>query len=195
MTVSLSTTTPRLVARLCVLTLAMFGFGYALVPLYSVFCEITGAGLKGQSGRLSTAAAAAMKVKDDSRLITIEFVTSVSAGFPWHFRPLVTKVKVHPGVETEVAFEVINQSSDSVTGQAVPSVAPNEASRYFSKTECFCFTRQQLSAGETRLMPVRFVVNPKLPEHIETLTLGYTFFRAATPIASTPEQPGSEPNS
>lgn len=194
MTLSLSTTTPRLVARLCVLVLAMFGFGYALVPLYSVFCEITGAGLKGQSGRLSTAAAAAM-VEDDSRLITVEFVTSVNAGFPWHFRPLVTKVKVHPGVETEVAFEVINQSSDTVTGQAVPSVAPNEASRYFSKTECFCFTQQKLTAGETRRMPVRFVVNPKLPEHIQTLTLGYTFFRAELPIAAAPEQPGSGPDS
>jgi cytochrome c oxidase assembly protein subunit 11 len=185
-----STSTGRLVTKLCALVLAMFGFGYALVPLYNVFCEVTG--VNGKTGRLSTAAAAAM-TEDDTRLVTVEFVTSVNAGFPWQFRPLVTSVKVHPGVETEVAFEAINQGADTVTGQAVPSVAPSEAARYFSKTECFCFTQQQLVGGETKQMPVRFIVNPKLPVHIQTLTLGYTFFRAIPPISALPNQP-TDPN-
>ncbi len=187
-----TTATPRLVRRLCVLVAAMFGFGYALVPLYNVFCEITG--LNGKTGRLSADAAATM-VEDSSRLITVEFVTSVNSGFPWQFRPLVTSVKVHPGVETNVDFEVINQSTDATIGQAVPSVAPSEAARYFSKTECFCFTEQTLVAGETKRMPVRFVVNPKLPGHIDTLTLGYTFFRAVVRVSATPEQQNSGPNS
>jgi cytochrome c oxidase assembly protein subunit 11 len=177
----MSATNKPLVTKLCLLVVAMFGFGYALVPLYNVFCEITG--LNGKTGRLSVETAAAMQT-DESRWIKVEFVTSVNSGFPWQFRPLVTSINVRPGVETEVAFEVINQSAESVTGQAVPSVAPSEGARYFSKTECFCFTQQALLAGETKQMPVRFIVNPKLPKHIDTLTLGYTFFRSTEQISS-----------
>lgn len=165
----------RTAVKLLVATCLMFGFGFALVPLYSVFCEITG--INGKTGRLSVAQAAQVRV-DLNRTVTIEFVTSVNAGMPWEFRPLVSKITVHPGVATTVEFEAKNYAQYPVTGNAVPSVAPNEAARYFNKTECFCFTQQSLGPGETRKMPVRFVVDPKLPERVEVLTLAYTFFES-----------------
>ena len=154
----------------------MFGFGYALVPLYNVFCEITG--LNGKTGRLSATEAAVVQV-DETRYVTVEFVTSVNGGMPWDFKPLVNKVRVHPGAETTVEFEATNFAQWPVTGSAVPSVAPNAAARYFNKTECFCFTQQALEAGESRTMPVRFVVDPDLPANVEILTLAYTFFESA----------------
>lgn len=154
----------------------MFGFGYALVPLYNVFCEITG--LNGKTGRLSATEAAVVRV-DETRYVTVEFVTSVNGGMPWDFKPLVNKVRVHPGAETTVEFEATNFAQWPVTGSAVPSVAPNAAARYFNKTECFCFTQQALEAGESRTMPVRFVVDPDLPANVEILTLAYTFFESA----------------
>lgn len=167
--------TGKLVTGLCVLTLAMFGFGYALVPLYDVFCEITGLG--GKTGRLSEVVAEQSQT-DESRLVTVEFITNVNSALPWEFKPMVAKVKVHPGAETLVFFEAINNEAHAITGHAVPSVAPNAMARYLNKTECFCFTQQILAAGETKNMPVRFVIDPKLPEHVRTLTLAYTFFEA-----------------
>ena len=170
-----------LISMLCVLVVAMFGFGYSLVPLYSLFCEATG--LNGRSGRIGEQAVAAMG-HDQGREIKVEFVTNVNSNLPWQFKPIVSTVEVHPGVETTVEFEVFNRSSDVIVGQAIPSIVPVEATRYFSKTECFCFTQQTLAAGERRRMPVRFVVNPKLPRQVETLTLGYTFFRAAPQVSA-----------
>ena len=184
--------TRKLVTKLTLLVFVMFGFGYALVPLYNTICTVTG--LNGKTGRLSEAAAAAMP-KNDARLITVEFVTNVNSGMPWRFKPLVTRIAVHPGVETAVDFEVTNTSRDAITGQAVPSLAPNEVARYFSKTECFCFTQQTLAAGETRRMPVRFIVNPKIPSHVDILTLSYTFFRAAVQITATTPAVKAVPNS
>ena len=165
----------KLVAGLSVLTLAMFGFGYALVPLYDVFCEITGLG--GKTGRLS-AAAVEQTEADVNRTVTVEFITNVNAALPWNFRPKIAKVEVNPGKETLVYFEAINNESHEVIGHAVPSVAPNTMARYLNKTECFCFTQQVLGPGESKDMPVKFVVDPKLPAHIKTLTLAYTFFEA-----------------
>lgn len=184
--------TRRLVSRLVVVVIAMFGFGYLLVPLYDVFCEVTG--LNGKTGRMSAVEAGEMAV-DPSRLVTVEFVTSVNAGFPWSFKPMVTRVEVNPGAQTEVMFEVTNRTTEPVVGQAVPSVAPNEAARFFSKTECFCFTQQKLGPGETRQMPVRFIVDPRLPKNIESLTLGYTFFRSTVQISSTGTLTAPKPES
>lgn len=181
-----------LAVRLLGLTVLMFGFGYALVPLYNVFCEI--AGLNGKTGELTEAEAQAMQ-PDESRLVKVEFVTNVNAAMPWRFRPLVTSVEVHPGVATEVAFEAVNKAHEVVIGQAVPSVAPNDAARYFNKTECFCFTQQALAPGETKQMPVRFIVDPKLPAHIRTLTLGYTFFVAPDNAAAREQTLGMRPSS
>lgn len=165
------------------MTCLMFGFGYALVPLYNVFCEVTG--VNGKTGRLSSAAATKVAV-DESRLVTVEFVTNVNAGMPWEFRPMVNKIQVHPGAETQVEFEAHNVAGVAITGNAVPSVAPNAAARYFSKTECFCFTEQSLGPKETRKMPVRFVVDPRLPADVKVLTLAYTFFESMTTSAVTP---------
>jgi cytochrome c oxidase assembly protein subunit 11 len=192
MTANTEAATRRLALRLSLVVLAMFGFGYLLVPLYDVFCEVTG--LNGKTGRMSATAAEAL-TPDVSRTISVEFVTNVNSGFPWTFRPLVTRVDVHPGAQAEVMFEVTNNSSDPSVGQAVPSVVPNEAARFFSKTECFCFTEQKLAAGETRQMPVRFIVDPRLPKNIEALTLGYTFFRATSPASAAVAAPVPTPDS
>ncbi len=174
----------RTVAKLVLATCVMYSFGYALVPLYNVFCTITG--LNGKTGRLTEAQAASLPV-DANRSITVEFVTSVDAQMPWDFKPLVNKVVVHPGVETQVEFEVHNWDVGSINGQAVPSVAPNTVAKYFKKTECFCFTQQTLAAGETRRMPVRFIVDARLPPEVTVLTLGYTFFQSLQPIVSNVE--------
>ena len=170
----------RLAWKLLGITGLMFGFGYSLVPLYNVFCTITG--LNGKTGRLSEAQAAAIR-PDLTREVTVEFVTSVDAQMPWDFKPLTSKVVVHPGVETQVEFEVRNWDTSRIDGNAVPSVAPNTVAKYFNKTECFCFTQQTLAPGETRRMPVRFVVDPRLPPEVKVLTLGYTFFQSLKPIA------------
>jgi len=155
-------------------TLLMFGFGFALVPLYDVFCEITG--LNGKTGRVEAAALAGQA--DLSRTVTVEFVTSVNGALQWEFAPDVTRMTVHPGQLYEASFTARNVSSAPTAGQAVPSVAPNTAALYFNKTECFCFTRQEFSAGESRSMPVRFIVDRNLPDQVRTITLSYTFFDA-----------------
>lgn len=161
------------VKRLVVVTVAMFGFGFALVPLYDVFCDITG--LNGKTGRIGQEQALTTSV-DKQRVVTVEFITSVNEELPWEFRPVVRKMKVHPGEIGEAVFLVRNRSDADIVGQAVPSVVPGKAARYFNKTECFCFTRQPLKAGESKEMPMRFVVDPQLPKGITTLTLSYTFF-------------------
>lgn len=164
----------RSFARIAVVAVAMFGFGYLLVPLYDVFCEITG--LNGKTGQVDEAAVAKRYQPDLTRTITVQFVANNNVGMPWEFGPSVATMKVHPGKVYETAFTARNPTSHDMVGQAVPSVAPGKASRYFNKTECFCFTRQPLAADEAKEMPVRFIVSPALPEHVKTLTLAYTFF-------------------
>ena len=178
----------RTVIKLVLATAVMFSFGYALVPIYNVFCAVTG--LNGKTGRLTEAQAAALH-PDETREITVEFVTNVDAQLPWDFKPLVKKVVVHPGVQTQVEFEVTNWSQSRIVGNAVPSVAPNTAARYFKKTECFCFTQQSLAAGETRTLPVRFIVDPRLPAEVAILSLGYTFFE--TPSSAAASERASQP--
>lgn len=165
----------RVVTRLAIFAAGMFGFGYLLVPIYNVFCDVTG--LNGKTGEISAAQAEALHVAED-RLITVTFDTNINGGLPWRFRAREQKVTVHPGEVNEVLFYAQNLTDQEITGQAVPSVAPAKASIYFNKTECFCFTQQTLAPNEVRDMPVRFVVDPDLPEGITTLTLSYTFFQA-----------------
>lgn len=173
--------TRRTVRRLLIATAVMFGFGYALVPLYDVFCTITG--LNGKTGRMSAGEAAGQRV-DTGRVVTVEFITSTNTGLPWEFRSVVDSVQVHPGELKEVEFIARNQSSRAVTGQAIPSVAPGMAARYLKKTECFCFRRQHLAAREEKRMPVRFVIDPALPQTVDTVTLSYTFFDAPATAAA-----------
>lgn len=153
---------------------AMFGFGYLLVPLYDVFCDITG--LNGKTGRVAEAEAAVRYRADLDREITVQFVVNNNSSMPWDVKPVVAEMKVNPGKVYETVFTARNGSSSAMSGQAVPSVAPGQANRYFNKTECFCFTKQDLAAGEIKEMPLRFIVDPALPKQIKTLSLAYTFF-------------------
>jgi cytochrome c oxidase assembly protein subunit 11 len=170
----------RIVKRLGLVVLAMFGFGFALVPLYDVFCEITG--LNGKTGRIELEQALSQKV-DTERLVTVEFLATVNSGLPWEVRPMVKKIRVHPGEVTEVKYLASNKTANTVAGQAVPSLVPGQAAKYFNKTECFCFTRQTLGPGEVKEMPLRFVVDPELPEDVRTVSLSYTVYQVepATP--------------
>lgn len=151
-----------------------FLFGWAMIPLYRIACEHV-LGIKLSEGGVSSAQAAAY-VEDESRLVTVQFVASVNSKLPWTFGSELPSVQVHPGKLTEVFFNAHNGSDVSIVGNAVPSVAPNTASLYFNKTECFCFTEQLLAAGESRRMPVRFIVDPALPAEVKQLTLSYTFY-------------------
>jgi cytochrome c oxidase assembly protein subunit 11 len=171
----LSAANRRIVRRLAVVVLAMFGFGFALVPLYDVFCDITG--INGKTGRIAAEEALTRSV-DEQRTVTVEFLASVNSELPWEFRPLVKKIEVHPGEIREVNYFARNRSGHMIAGQAVPSLAPGVAAKYFNKTECFCFTRQTLGPGEGKDMPLRFVVDPDLPAEVRTVSLSYTFYPA-----------------
>jgi len=161
----------RLVKRLLLMTLAMFGFGFALVPLYDVFCDIT-----GLNGKIPGPRQASSQVLDESREVRVQFITQNNENMSWEFYPLVKEIKVHPGQSVKVEFLARNPAAHAMAGQAVPSVSPSRGADYFHKTECFCFTHQVLEAGEEIRMPVIFVLDTALPKDIRTLTLSYTLF-------------------
>ena len=163
----------RLRLRLGVVAIAMFGFGYALVPFYDAICAALGV-----NEFIKADAAPANTQVDTSRSVTIELDANAH-DLPWHFRPLVRHLTVHPGELATVEYEIANVRSEPVTAQAVPSYGPTRAGEHFRKMECFCFTQQTLAPGETRRFPVVFVVDPKLPRDVNTITLSYTFFEVA----------------
>jgi len=171
----------RLAWQLALAAVMMIGFGFAMVPLYRVVCQYTG--FNGTTDRIDRTAAAARRI-DGTRLVTVEFVAATSASLPWDFRPDLRRIQVHPGQVILATFHVRNVSGDGIIGQAVPSITPSVAAPYFHKIECFCFSRQPLAAGESRTMPVQFVIDPDLPPDIATLTLAYTFFNVPTIHAS-----------
>lgn len=156
--------------KLALFAAAMFGFGFALVPFYKTFCEVTGI-----NNLVERDAVAQNTQVDESRWITVEFDAN-TRGLPWEFAPLARSVRVHPGQMAQVFYEARNKSDARVTGQAIPSYGPALAARYFKKVECFCFTSQVLNPGEAKKMPVQFVVEPGLPAEVNTITLSYTFF-------------------
>jgi len=162
-----------LAGRLLLMVAGSFAFGYALVPLYDIFCEVTGIGTRE---RLLQAAAVAEAGEDTGRTVVVEFVSSTPGPGAWEFRPNVASMEVHPGRLYETTFHARNLAGMEITGQAVPSVSPARAGRYFQKTECFCFTPQHFAAGEVKEMPVRFIVDRDLPAGIDRLTLSYSFF-------------------
>jgi cytochrome c oxidase assembly protein subunit 11 len=164
-----------LVGRLLILTVAMFGFGFALVPLYDVFCEITGFG-----GRTNTESVAAEEAPDLSREIRVEFVTTINSYAPFEFGADLDSMTVHPGKMYFATFTAKNMTDDDKIAQAVPSVAPVAAAEHFIKIECFCFNSQEFAANEEKAMPLQFIVNPDLPEYVDTITLQYTFFDTAS---------------
>jgi cytochrome c oxidase assembly protein subunit 11 len=163
----------RLVVRLVVISIAMFGFGYLLVPIYDIACDVL-----GLNGKTAATPAAAARSVDASREVTVEFTASVAAGLPWGFEPIDRKLVVHPGEEHVARFRARNDSAEELVGQAVPSVSPGAAARHMNKIECFCFKQQTLAARDAREMAVRFYIDPALPTEVNTLTLSYTFFNA-----------------
>jgi len=156
--------------KLLVVAVLMFGFGYAMVPFYRAICDALGL------NSVAKADVVASTQIDTGRLLTIEFDTNLRNDLPWTFAAVEKSVRVHPGALTQVMFEVRNSSDRAVTGQAIPSFGPQLAGRYFKKLDCFCFTQQTLAPGEVRRMPVAFVIEPGLPEDVNTVTLSYTFF-------------------
>lgn len=162
---------PRGVIGLAIFAVAMFGFAYLMVPIYNKACEI---GLI--ENRRETEPVARNTQVDASREIKVEFVANVNEQLPWKFEPLQNSVTVHPGELTHIAYRVTNLSGQDMLGQAVVSYGPAQAGKYFEKIECFCFSRQPLKAGESKDMPVVFVVQPDLPAAIGTITMSYTFF-------------------
>jgi len=163
----------RVSFKLAGVALGMFVFGYALVPLYDVICDVTG--LNGKTGR---AEATVRNKVDQDRWVTVEFTGNSMSGLPWEFRSLQKSMRVHPGEVAVAYYQARNTAGETITGQAVPSVAPNKAASHFKKIECFCFSQQQLKAGEDKKMPVRFVVSTDLPKEVSTVTLSYAFFNA-----------------
>ncbi len=160
-----------LVARLLLMVAGSFAFGFALVPLYDVFCEIAGIGSRD---RLVQASSTTAGSADQSRSVTVEFTASVNG--LWTLAPEVSSMEVHPGALVEARFVARNLAGVAATGHAVPSISPTRAQRHFSKTECFCFTPQHFAAGEQRELPVRFIVSRDLPAGIDRLTLSYAFY-------------------
>ena len=163
-----------LTGRLLILAIAMFGFGFALVPLYDVFCEITGFG-----GRTNTTAAVVEEAPDLSREIRIEFVTTVNSYAPFEFVADRDSMTVNPGQMYFATFTAKNLTGDDKVAQAVPSVAPVAAAEHFVKIECFCFNSQEFAGNQERAMPLQFIVDPDLPDYVDTITLQYTFFDTA----------------
>ena len=178
----------RMVGKLVVVTMLMFGFGYALVPIYRTICEALGVNVLARAEVQSGEAVgtAANSQVDLGRTVTIEF--DANARGPWDFKPAQAKVDVHPGEVTTVMYQFRNRQNRTMTAQAFPSYAPNVAMAHFKKLECFCFTEHVLRPGESKQWPVVFFVDRKLPKDVRTITLSYTFFEVG---GKTPAEPSA----
>ncbi|MEY5100336.1 MAG: hypothetical protein RJA36_3055 [Pseudomonadota bacterium] len=178
-----------MMGKLGVIALGMFGFGYALVPIYNAICEATGMNVLALAEQavpgMRAAAPAGNTQVDTSRLITVEF--DANARGPWEFKPQLRSLQVHPGELATVMYEFRNAQDRTMSAQAIPSYAPKQATAHFNKLECFCFNQHTLAPGESRQWPVAFVIDPRLPRNVTTITLSYTFFEVGskTPAAPT----------
>jgi len=161
-----------IVTKLALVCVCMFGFGYALVPLYDVFCDLTGLRITDVSKQLVS-----QEIKEDTtRLVTVQFDASVNNSMPWKIRPAASNIKVHPGKVYTTNYIAKNETQSDMVGQAVPSIAPLAATRHLIKTECFCFDNQAIAAGQEVEMPLSFMLDPKIPKDVKVVTLSYTFF-------------------
>lgn len=181
----------RMVGKLAVVTAGMFAFGYALVPIYRAICEVTGInilalGEKQLPGATKARDAANTQV-DKTRLITVEF--DANSRGPWEFRPAQRSIQVHPGELATVMYEFQNVQNRRMAAQAIPSYAPKQASGHFNKLECFCFNEYTLAPGESKSWPVAFVIDPKIPKDVTTITLSYTFFEVGGKTPAAPTRP------
>src|SRR4249919_12486 len=172
--------------KLVIVSILMFGFGWALVPLYRKICEVTG--INVVTLRDADASTARNTQVDLSRTVTVEF--DANARGAWSLRPQVRHLQVHPGELVQVTYDLVNLQDRRVAGQAIPSYAPQQSAQYLRKLECFCFTQQTLAAGETRQFPVVFFIDPALPTDVQTITLSYTFFEVAGAVANPVPRPG-----
>jgi len=161
----------RMLKKLIVVAVCMFGFGYAMVPFYYRICQVTGINAGDEQ------ALAENTQIDKGRWITLQFDANTNPSMPWHFRPLQNSLKIHPGQLVQAEFEVENMSGSKITGQAIPSYGPALAGRYVKKIECFCFSQQSLMGGEKKQLPVMLVLDPRIPKDVNTVTLSYTFFK------------------
>ncbi|KVW97354.1 cytochrome c oxidase assembly protein [Thiobacillus denitrificans] len=164
----------KTLTKLIVVTIGMFGFGFALVPFYYKICEVTGINSGAEQSLAKNTQV------DTSRWVTLEFDANINEALPWRFKPEVRSLRVHPGQLVQVEYEVVNTSDAPIVGQAVPSYGPARAAAFFKKIECFCFTPQTLAAGESRRMPVLFLLDPAMDRDVHTVTLSYTFFNIGT---------------
>ena len=171
----------RTVKWVLLLVVAMFGFGFALVPLYDVFCEITG--LNGKTGGRYEAVPVAV---DTSRTIKVQFIAPNNEGMPWEFGPVQEVVRVHPGEQKQIEFFARNTTGRDMVAQAVPSVVPYKAAEFFHKMECFCFNRQPLKAGDSAELPMIFTIDQDIPKQVHTITLSYTLFDVTDMDAKAP---------
>lgn len=169
----------RLTLQLLGFTLGSFAFGFALVPLYDVLCEVTGFGNSKNLARASVA----VENPDPNRLVTVEFLTEIPAVGNWKFEPVVRSMQVHPGKIYEADFRATNLTGHATVAQAVPNIAPSRATPFFHKTECFCFKPQPFAVAQERALPVRFIIDSSLPKNIDRITLSYVFYDQSTRVS------------
>jgi cytochrome c oxidase assembly protein subunit 11 len=181
----------RLLGKLVVVATVMFGFGYALVPMYRAICEALGINVlslaeqRVATGSWSGKRATTNTQVDTTRTVTVEF--DANARGPWDFKPAQRSLQVHPGEMATVMYEFKNIQNRTMAAQAIPSYAPRQASPHFNKLECFCFNEYTLAAGESREWPVVFIIDPKLPKDVTTITLSYTFFEVGGKVPAAPK--------
>ena len=187
----------RMFAKLTVIAALMFGFGYALVPMYRAICSALGINVLSLAEQQTSGAVGARDYDakntqvDLTRSITVEF--DANARGPWDFKPAKRSVEVHPGELATVMYEFRNRQDRTMVAQAIPSYAPNQAMPYFHKMECFCFTEHRLAPGESKQWPVTFVIDPKLSKDVKTITLSYTFFEVGGKVPAEPAGRTSKP--
>ncbi len=178
----------KMVGKLAVIVLGMFCFGYALVPIYRAICEMTGINILALGDRLIPGATTRLPANtqvDLTRTITVEF--DANARGPWHFKPALNTLQVHPGELMTVMYEFQNVQNRTMSAQAIPSYAPAQAGPYFNKLECFCFSQYTLAPGEKKQWPVAFIIDPKLSKDVTTITLSYTFFEVGGRTPTVPQ--------
>lgn len=182
----------KMLSKLGVIVLAMFAFGYALVPIYKAICEMTGINVLALGDRQIPGATPKLPANtqvDLTRTITVEFDSNARG--PWHFKPAQNTIKVHPGELTTVMYEFQNTQNRTMSAQAIPSYAPAQAGAHFNKLECFCFQQYTLAPGEKKQWPVAFVIDPKLSKDVSTITLSYTFFEVGGRTPAAPQATNS----
>ena len=167
-------------ARLAFAAVAMFGFGFALVPLYDIFCEVTGI----RSPIVANDESTIVEKPEASRSIRLEMLANTNGGAPWDFHPQADTLEVKTGLMQEIDYIALNLSDEQLTAVATPDVRPAEAGKYFKKIECFCFNEQEFAGNEEKTMGVRFYIEPDLPAHIDTITLAYTLYEKPGKLAS-----------